>query len=310
MIAILTSFRCLVRAAMRSVVSCRSNSVRPHDGQETNSVFVTRTPAACRMPNSSRSRSAASSGAVSATASPMPSAQQRAEHASRVRSRTSSSSLVSERAASRSTGRRSPSRSSWATSAAVGAHRVVPGHRLVERAMPLRSGVRPVEGRLGRVEHGHRARRRRPASRRRPTPSDGGRRRRGRSAPARARRRRARGQPSVVGRDQPLGDRHLGFRLLGERDAHGVAQAVVEQGADADGRLDAPILAQAGLGHAQVERVVEAFLVHARHQQPVGLDHDLRIRGLHRQHDVVVVVARGDAQELQRRLDHARGVSP
>ena len=46
--------------------------------------------------------------------------------------------------------------------------------------------------------------------------------------------------------------------------------------------------------------------VHARHQQSVGLDHDLRVRGLHRQHDVVVVVLAGDAHELERRLDHAR----
>ena len=48
MMAILTPFRWLVRAAMRSVVLCRSNSVRPQDGHETNSVFVMRTPAALK----------------------------------------------------------------------------------------------------------------------------------------------------------------------------------------------------------------------------------------------------------------------
>ena len=46
MIAIFTPARWAVRALMRAVVSSRSNNVRPHEGQEMNSVFVMRTRAA------------------------------------------------------------------------------------------------------------------------------------------------------------------------------------------------------------------------------------------------------------------------
>ena len=45
-----------LRCLMRAVVSSRSNSVRPHDGQEMNSVRVMRTRAACRMPNAEAAR--------------------------------------------------------------------------------------------------------------------------------------------------------------------------------------------------------------------------------------------------------------
>ena len=54
-----------------------------------------------------------------------------------------------------------------------------------------------------------------------------------------------------------------------------------------------------------MERVGHLFLVHAGDEQAVGLDHHLGIRCLHREDDLVVGVARGDAEELEGALDHA-----
>ena len=51
------------------------------------------------------------------------------------------------------------------------------------------------------------------------------------------------------------GDGHLLHRVLGERDADRVADPVLEQRADPDRALDAAVLAVAGLGDADVERV-------------------------------------------------------
>ena len=111
----------------------------------------------------------------------------------------------------------------------------------------------------------------------------------------------------VVGSDQTLRDGHLGLGLLCERYADRVAQAVVQQCADAHGGFDTTILAQPSLGDTEMQRVrIDAFLVHARDQQSIGLNHHLGVGCLHRKHDVVVVVLARDANELQRGLDHAR----
>ena len=91
------------------------------------------------------------------------------------------------------------------------------------------------------------------------------------------------------------GDGDLVDAVLGKGDADGVAKAVHEERADADGGLDAAVLAIAGLGDAEVERVVHAFLVHAGDEQAVGLDHHLGVGGLHREDDVVKAVAAADA---------------
>ena len=53
-------------------------------------------------------------------------------------------------------------------------------------------------------------------------------------------------------------DRNLRNRVLGERDAHGVADSFFEKHADADRRLDAAVLAVPGLGDSDVQRVVHA----------------------------------------------------
>ena len=100
--------------------------------------------------------------------------------------------------------------------------------------------------------------------------------------------------------------------VLGEGNPDGVADAVGEQGADADGALDAAVLAVAGLGDAEVDRVVPVRTLggEAGDEQAVSLDHDLGIGRLHRKHQLVVALLAGDAGELERALDHAeRGVA-
>jgi hypothetical protein len=104
--------------------------------------------------------------------------------------------------------------------------------------------------------------------------------------------------------DEGLGDRDFVDAVFGEGDADGVAESVEEETADADGAFDAAVFAVARFGDAEVERVVHVFLRHALHEQAVGLDHDLGIRGLHREHDLLVGVRLGDAEELEGALDH------
>ena len=109
---------------------------------------------------------------------------------------------------------------------------------------------------------------------------------------------------------QQAGDRNLGLRRFGEGDADGVTQALGQQCPNADGTLDAPVLAFAGLGHTEVERVGHSLPAHPVGEHPVGLHHHLRVAGLHGQHDVVVVLIPADVQEFHGALDHAeRGVA-
>ena len=64
-------------------------------------------------------------------------------------------------------------------------------------------------------------------------------------------------------------------RVGGQREADGVADALGQQGADAGGALDQPGRRRAGLGHAEVQRVVEGL-----RGQPVGRDHQRHRGGL------------------------------
>ena len=90
--------------------------------------------------------------------------------------------------------------------------------------------------------------------------------------------------PRCVQADQRAGHRDLVDAVLRERDADGVADAVVEQRADTDGALDAPVLTVACLGDAEMYRVIPvgSFLGKTVDQQAVGGDHHLRIARLHR----------------------------
>ena len=49
------------------------------------------------------------------------------------------------------------------------------------------------------------------------------------------------------------------------------------------------------------------FLVHGLNEQPIRLNHDLRIAGFHAQDNVVIGFIAGNAQEFHRTLDHAHG---
>ena len=81
--------------------------------------------------------------------------------------------------------------------------------------------------------------------------------------------------------DELLARHELELGVFGERDANGIAQAVCEQGANANCALHATVFALACLGDAQVHRVVPSELVHFCCQQAVRLYHDERIAGLH-----------------------------
>ena len=58
-----------------------------------------------------------------------------------------------------------------------------------------------------------------------------------------------------------------------------------------------------------MEGVGHALIPHAVGEHPVGLHHDLRVAGLHGQHDVVVILIPADVQEFHGAFDHPqRGI--
>ena len=93
-----------------------------------------------------------------------------------------------------------------------------------------------------------------------------------------------------------------GLRLLhrvgGERVADGVADALGEQRADARGRLHETRRRRAGLGDAEVQRVVDGL-----GQQPVRVDHQRDVRRLHRDLDLVEADLVEVGELALRRLD-------
>ena len=125
--------------------------------------------------------------------------------------------------------------------------------------------------------------------------------------------------PQFVGTGGPLalshhcpGHRYFGDGILGQGNADGVADPVVEERSDPDGGLDPAVLAISGFRHAEVDRVVPvpALLLQSHDEEAVGLDHDLGIGGLHREDDLVVIEIAGDADKLEGALHHAQGRVP
>ena len=94
-------------------------------------------------------------------------------------------------------------------------------------------------------------------------------------------------------------------RVGGERVADGVADPLGQQGGDPGGALDQPGRRRAGLGHPEVERVVEGL-----RGQPVGLDHERHRRRLHRDLDVVEADLGEVGQLHPGRLDQRLGRGP
>ena len=97
------------------------------------------------------------------------------------------------------------------------------------------------------------------------------------------------------------------LRLFAEGHADGVAQSVGKQGADAQCRLDASVLAVTRLGHAEMEGKVHPFPLHDSSHEPDGLHHDDGIARLDGDHHVAEVLLHADAQELHARLHHPLG---
>ena len=97
-------------------------------------------------------------------------------------------------------------------------------------------------------------------------------------------------------------------RIFRERNADGVAQAVAQQRADADGALDPAVFAFAGFGDAEVDRIipVRAEFIQSRDQQAIALDHHLGIARLHREFEIMEIVLAADAGKFQRAFHHAQ----
>ena len=94
--------------------------------------------------------------------------------------------------------------------------------------------------------------------------------------------------------------RDLVHAVLGQRHTDRIADTIAEQRADADGALDTTVFAIAGFRDTEMDRIVpvRTFLIQTRNEKPVGLDHHLRVRCLHREHKVVVVQIARDAGKL------------
>ena len=101
--------------------------------------------------------------------------------------------------------------------------------------------------------------------------------------------------------------RNLAFGLLAEADTNGVANAVDEQCANANSTFQSAVLAFARFCHAEVQRIVHAFLLHLPTEQADALDHDDGVRSLNADHHITELLAFGNAQELHARLHNAFG---
>ena len=106
--------------------------------------------------------------------------------------------------------------------------------------------------------------------------------------------------------DKHASDGHFGLGFFCQTNTHSVAQSVFEQGSDAQGRFDAAILSVPGLRHPKVKRKCHVFLVHARDQEAVRLDHDLRVGRLHGHHHIEIPFVHTNAQELEGAFHHAQ----
>ena len=94
--------------------------------------------------------------------------------------------------------------------------------------------------------------------------------------------------------------RHFFGRVGGQRHADRVADPSAQQRAEPHRRLDRADARRAGLGHAEVERVVDLVGEHA-----VRLDHHQRVGRLERHLHLRVAALLEDVDVAQRRLHHA-----
>ena len=67
---------------------------------------------------------------------------------------------------------------------------------------------------------------------------------------------------------------NLCSRFLAQTHANRIADAISQEGTDAYGTLDSAILAFAGFGYTEVERIIHTFLLHFFNQEAHRADHD------------------------------------
>ena len=103
------------------------------------------------------------------------------------------------------------------------------------------------------------------------------------------------------------GHGNLALRFLGERHADGVADALGEQGANADGTLDAAVLALACLCDTEVKRIVHILLIHRLDKQTYGGNHHHSIRSLDGDDHIVELLTLKNTQELHAAFDDTLG---
>ena len=94
---------------------------------------------------------------------------------------------------------------------------------------------------------------------------------------------------------------------FGQGNSDGIAQAVFQQCSDSNRAFDSAVFSISRFGNTQVKRIIHAFCIHASDKKAVGLDHDLRIGGLHADHDFVVVMFSANSEKFQGTFHHARG---
>src|SRR5262245_13863143 len=94
--------------------------------------------------------------------------------------------------------------------------------------------------------------------------------------------------------------------VLSKRDSNGIADSIVEERTDTDGTLDASVFSFTRFGHSKMDWVIPviAFLRQARGEQPIGIDHYLRVARLHGKNDCVVVEVSSNSGEFERTFDH------
>ncbi len=107
----------------------------------------------------------------------------------------------------------------------------------------------------------------------------------------------------IVGEVSCHGD--FSLRLLAERHADGVADAVGEQCSDAHRTLNPSVLAVSGFGNAEVQRIVHAFLRHGVHEKSHRPHHHHGVACLDGDYHVVEFLSLADAQKFHAALHDA-----
>ena len=98
---------------------------------------------------------------------------------------------------------------------------------------------------------------------------------------------------------------NLVFRCLAQAHADGIADAIRQEGTYTHRRLNTSVLAFAGFGDSQVERIVHPFACHPLDKQADGIDHDACVGRLDRDDDIHKLLRPSNPQKLHDRLHHS-----